>query len=124
MSSLRTICYFRIQCYTYQWSELGRQADTSGRAIFLKNTTEDDTFVDARLLFPVLHNIVPAIQAFLQDAEVKLSLPADIVGECLGLRNERVIVLRVENLASAVGSSKNISHSRTIMLTSNLFMRA
>lgn len=79
---------------------LRRQADTPSRAIFLEDAAEDDAFIDARFLFTILDDIVTAIEALFQDAEMELPLPTDIVGEGLGLCDQGVGALRVEYLGS------------------------
>ncbi len=84
------------------------EADAASCAVFLEDTTEDDTLVDARLLDTCLGDIAGAVNALLENTEVELPLTAEIVLDRLGHGLQSAVSGREEHLGGAKGALRLI----------------
>ncbi len=82
----------------YLWS----QAHAAGRAVFLEDTPKDDALGNSWLLEAALSDVARAANTLLEDAKVKLPLPAQVVLDGLCHLLQGAVSSREEDLGSAV----------------------
>jgi hypothetical protein len=84
------------------------QADTAVSAVLLENAPKDDTLVDSVRLKTILGDIPHATNRLLQDPEMELPLPADVVFKDIRDGDKRIFPRGEEYLGGSVIESARL----------------